>query len=233
MLIFLIKLLLNLPNILTIQNHDRQFLSFGFESMLKLNIFEGTHYKRWRAKCILWLTAMHCYFVAEPRSAGPHTQEEERAWEHADTLSMLGDSIVDAYVPLQTGKAMWEALEAKYGVSDAGTELYIMEQFHDYRMVDDRPVVEQAHEIQALTKELEIFECVLSDKFVAGCIIAKLPPTWTNYVTCLKHKRQEFGIAKIIGSLDVEEKARAKYVRGKKVGDGSLLTPFLGMSQVG
>jgi len=31
------------------------------------------------------------------------------------------------YVPLQTGKAMWEALEAKYGVSDAGTELYIIE----------------------------------------------------------------------------------------------------------
>ena len=42
---------------------------------------------------------------------------------------------------------MWDALEAKYGVFDAGSELYVMEQFHDYRMVDDRSVVEQAHEI--------------------------------------------------------------------------------------
>jgi hypothetical protein len=41
---------------------------------------------------------------------------------------------------------MWDALEAKYGVSDAGSELYVMEQFHDYRMVDDRSVVEQTHE---------------------------------------------------------------------------------------
>jgi hypothetical protein len=35
--------------------------------------------------------------------------------------------MVDAYVPLQTGKAMWDTLEAKYGVSDAGFELYVME----------------------------------------------------------------------------------------------------------
>ena len=35
---------------------------------------------------------------------------------------MLGDSTVDAYVTLQTDKEMWDALEAKYGVSDAGSE---------------------------------------------------------------------------------------------------------------
>ena len=60
---------------------------------------------------------------------------------------MLENSIVDAYVPLQTGKEIWDALEAKYGVSDAGNELYVKEQFHDYTMIDDRSVVEQAHEI--------------------------------------------------------------------------------------
>ena len=74
---------------------------------------------------------------------------------------MLTDSIVDVYVLLQTDKAMWEALEAKYRVSDAGTKLYIMEQFHDYWMVDDHPIVEQAHEIRVLAKELKIFRYVL------------------------------------------------------------------------
>ena len=81
---------------------------------------------------------------------------------------------MDDYVPLHTDKEMWDALEAKYEVSDIGSELYVMEQFHDYRMVDDRSMVEQAHEIQTLAKELENFGMVLSDKFMAGCIIAKL-----------------------------------------------------------
>ena len=103
---FWIKLLLKLPNILTIQKRDKQFSVVGFASMLKPNIFEGTHYKRWRQRCILWLTSMHCYFVVEPSDVGPHTPDEEHSFKHADNtvkatiLSVLGDSIVDAYVPL-------------------------------------------------------------------------------------------------------------------------------------
>ena len=61
------------------------FSVVGFVGMLKPNVFEGTHYKRWRQRCILWLTAMHCYFVAEPRLVGPHTPEEERAFQDTDT----------------------------------------------------------------------------------------------------------------------------------------------------
>jgi hypothetical protein len=51
-----------------------------------------------------------------------------------------------------------------------------MEQLFDYKMVENRPVVEQAHEIQAVAKELEQFPCVLPDKFVASGIIAKMSP---------------------------------------------------------
>uniref|UniRef100_A0ACD5WRZ8 Uncharacterized protein n=1 Tax=Avena sativa TaxID=4498 RepID=A0ACD5WRZ8_AVESA len=104
----------------------------------------------------------------------------------------------------------WDALDAKFGVSNAGTEMYIMEQFYDYKMTDDRPIVDQAHEIQSLAKELEQFKCNLPDKFVVGGIIAKLPPSWRNFATSLKHKRQEFSVSDLIGSLHVEEKARAK-----------------------
>ena len=49
-------------------------------------------------------TAMHCYFVAEPRSGGLYTPEEERVFQDVDTtfkgaiISVLADSIVDAYV---------------------------------------------------------------------------------------------------------------------------------------
>jgi hypothetical protein len=52
---------------------------------------------------------------------------------------------------------------------------------------------------------------------VASGIIAKLPPSWMDFATNLKHKRQEFSVAKLIGSLDVEERARAKDTRGKGV----------------
>jgi hypothetical protein len=112
---------------------------------------------------------------------------------------------------------LWDALYAKFGVSDARSELYLMEKLYDYKMVEDRFVVEQAHEAQSLAKELEQFPCVLPDKFAAGGIIAKLPPSWKDFATSLKHKRQRFSVADLIGTLDVEERVRAKDTHGKGV----------------
>ncbi|RLN33442.1 uncharacterized protein C2845_PM03G32690 [Panicum miliaceum] len=116
---------------------------------------------------------------------------------------------------------MWDALEAQYGVSDVGSELYTMEQFLNYKMVEDRSMVEQVHKIHTLAKDLKNCSkeapCVLPDKFVAGVIISKLPSSWRDFATLLKHKRQEFTIDGLIGTLDVEEKARAKDTRGKEI----------------
>ena len=62
---------------------------------------------------------------------------------------------------------------------------------------------------------------MLPDKFVAGGIISKLPPSWKDFATSLKHKRQEFNVSDLIGTLDVEEKARAKDTREKGVESSS------------
>ena len=66
-----------------------------------------------------------------------------------------------------------------------------MEQFYDYRMIEERFVVEQAHEIQSFARELEHFSCMLPDKFVAGGIITKLPPSWISLALLMWKKRRE------------------------------------------
>jgi hypothetical protein len=57
-------------------------------------------------------------------------------------LSVLGYNIVDPYLSFDNDKDVRDALEAKFGVSNAGSELYVMEQFYDYKMVDDHPIVD-------------------------------------------------------------------------------------------
>jgi hypothetical protein len=42
---------------------------------------------------------------------------------------------------------MCDTVNTEYGDSDVGTELYIIEQYHDYQMVDEKSVVTQAYEI--------------------------------------------------------------------------------------
>ena len=136
-------------------------------------------------------------------------------------ISILAENLVVSYIRLPTGKALWDAFEAQYGVSDVGSESYVMEQFLDYMMVEDRSVVEQAHEIYTLAKDLKNCSkdapCVLPDKFMAGDINSKLSSSWKDFATSLKHQGQEFTIDGLIGTLDVEEKARANDACGKGI----------------
>ena len=42
-------------------------------------------------------------------------------------ISALHSKYEDSYLRYTSGKELWDALDAKFGVSDAGSELYIME----------------------------------------------------------------------------------------------------------
>jgi hypothetical protein len=182
----------------------------AFTDALKPEKFNGMHFKRWQVKATLWLTAMNVFHISKGKPEGGLTPEQEKEYDHANAI--FTGAVLSAHTD---EKELWDALTTKFGASDAGSDLYIMESFHDYKMVDHRSIVEQAHEIQCIAKEHDHLKIVLPDRFVAGCIIAKLPSTWRNFATSLKHKRQEISIKNLIASLDVEEKARAKDTRSK------------------
>jgi hypothetical protein len=53
-------------------------------------------------------------------------------------ISALHSKYEKSYISCASDKELWDALEAKFGVSDAGSELYLMEQLFDYKMVENR-----------------------------------------------------------------------------------------------
>jgi hypothetical protein len=169
----------------------------------------------------LWLTAMNVFWVSKGKPEGKLSPEKEKEYSEANTIfcgaivGLLAETLQDTYLCYKTAKEMWDTLNTEYGGSDVGTELYIIEQYHDYQMVDEKSVVTQAHEIQCMVKELGLLKIVVPDKFVAGGIITKLPPSWKNFAIALKHKRVHMSISDLIASLDVKEKAQAKDGRSK------------------
>jgi hypothetical protein len=46
-----------------------------------------------------------------------------------------------------------------------------------------------------MVKELELLKIIVPDEFVVGGIIAKLPPSWRDFTTTLKHKRTHMSIS--------------------------------------
>jgi hypothetical protein len=61
-----------------------------------------------------------------------------------------------------------------------------------------------------MVKVIALLKIIIPDEFVAGDIIAKLPPSWIDFTTPLKHKTVHMSISYLIASLNIEEKARAK-----------------------
>jgi hypothetical protein len=167
----------------------------SFVDALRMKKFSGAHFKRWSLKVTNWLTAMKVFWVKDGLPERNISNEDMRKFQEASDIfvgvvrNVLLDHLFDSMMHIKDTKAMWDHLNTTYGALDASKELYIMESFNNYKMVANKSVVEQAHEIQRLAKELELLKCVLPDEFVAGCIIAKLPSSWRNFTTSLKLKR--------------------------------------------
>jgi hypothetical protein len=156
----------------------------SFVDALRLEKLSGVHFKRWSLKVTDWLTAMEVLWVKDGLPEGDIFDEDQSKFQKANDIfvgavrNVLSDHLFDSMMHIRDAKALWDHLNTTYGASDAGKELYIMESFHDYNMVANKSIVEQAHEIQRLAKELELLKYVIPDEVVAGCIIAKLPSPW-------------------------------------------------------
>ena len=96
--------------------------------------------------------------------------------------------------------------------SEAGRLLYKCEQLFDFNIDAAKSIVSQAHELRLLAGEIASLGCPLADRVVATGIVAKLPASWRDFATSLKHKREDISTENLIIGLDVKEKARAKDV---------------------
>jgi hypothetical protein len=77
---------------------------------------------------------------SEGKPEGELTPGKEKAYSEANTIfcgavvGVLIETLQDMYLCYKIAKEMWDALNTEYGGSDAGTELYIIEQYQDYHM---------------------------------------------------------------------------------------------------
>ena len=51
---------------------------------------------------------------------------------------------------------VWEALQKKYDIEEAGAKKYAVSRYLNYKMVDERSVEAQSHEIQKIAHEIII-----------------------------------------------------------------------------
>jgi hypothetical protein len=82
------------------------------------------------------------FYVSNGKPKGQLTPQQEKEYEEANiifigtVIGALVDHLQDVYLRNKPGKELWDALNNNYSGSDVDTELYIIEQYHDYKIVD-------------------------------------------------------------------------------------------------
>ncbi|GKE20119.1 zinc finger, CCHC-type containing protein, partial [Tanacetum coccineum] len=62
-------------------------------------------------------------------------------------LKGMSDILFDIYLNVESGKELWDSLEAKYMIDDASSKKFLVSNFTNYKMTDSKPVMEQYNEL--------------------------------------------------------------------------------------
>ena len=93
-------------------------------------------------------------------------------------------------------------------VEDASSKKFLVSNFNSYKMVENRLVIDQFHELQRMHANMKLHKIEMDEAFIVSSIIDKLPPSWRDVRHALKHKREEIRLSDLGQHIVVESSIR-------------------------
>ncbi|KAI9194970.1 hypothetical protein LWI28_010498 [Acer negundo] len=201
------------------------------QDLVRPERFDGENSTRWQEKVKLFLTSFHLAHILEddlkpiPEEKvddSKELKEKRKKRKEGDylcrghILNALGDTIYNAYWNIGTTKELWIALDNKYRIEEASNQKFLIGNFMDYKMFDNKPIMTQVHELLNLISDLNVAGVNLDESFLVGVIISKLPSSWNGYKKKLKHDEKKHTLESIQRHLRIEEDSRIRESKDKQ-----------------
>ncbi|KAK2999522.1 hypothetical protein RJ639_024627, partial [Escallonia herrerae] len=125
-------------------------------------------------------------------------------------LNSLSNELCDIYCSRAHAYDIWDMLSKKYVIEDADTKKYAIDSFLQFQMLEEKDVSSQIHEFHLVVVELSKEEMPPLEPFVTGSLIEKLPESWSDYKSMMKHKRKDMTLEDVIVQIRIEEKNKSR-----------------------
>ncbi|XP_004510276.1 uncharacterized protein [Cicer arietinum] len=123
-------------------------------------------------------------------------------------LNGMSVSLFDIYQSSISAKELWETLESRYMQEDATSKKFLVSQFNNYKMVDNKSVMEQMHEIESILNNYKQHQMHMDETIIICCIIDKLSPSWKDFKKSMKHKKDDISFEQLGNQLRLAEEYR-------------------------
>ncbi|KAM1613448.1 hypothetical protein EV1_001893 [Malus domestica] len=182
-----------------------------------------SNFTRWKDKMCFMLTILNVIYVLDPKLEPIHEpsdkgldkivvdrkkREEDELVCQGHILDTLSDCLYDMYAHIQSLKEIWEACELKYTTEKRGTDKFLMFKYYEFAMFDNKPILDQVHELLVLVSKLRELKIVIPDPMIVDAIMVKLPQTWNNYRKKLLHMVEDISLEDLQKGIQIEEKTR-------------------------
>ncbi|KAG6503437.1 hypothetical protein ZIOFF_035750 [Zingiber officinale] len=203
----------------------------------KLDRFDGSNFTRWKDKLFFLLTELGVAYLllhdlapipaptdkdTDEIKATRKKREEDEVRCRGYILNALTDRLYDLFRSIKSPQEIWNALENKYTSEKQGTDRFLSMKFFEFRMIDNKSIMDQVDELLVLVSRLKDLKIEVSDPLQVAAVIAKLPTTWNGYRKKLLHTSEDFTIDQLIKHIRIEEETRIRenkfaYESGSKV----------------
>ena len=185
--------------------------------------FSGYYFATWQQKMLFYLTQLQLAkflkevppVVSEDGVDAATTFNAIEACNHSNflcsnyILNGLSDTLYKVYKVKTTSKELWESLDHKYKIEDAGSKKFLVARFLNFVMVDSKPLMSQVEALQLIINELDANGMLLVEPFQVAAIVEKLPPGWKEFKSYIKHKKKEMTVEQLVVRLRIEVDNRA------------------------
>ncbi|KAL0325029.1 UNVERIFIED_CONTAM: hypothetical protein Sradi_5072200 [Sesamum radiatum] len=175
-------------------------ISKALPDLSKLEPLDGTNYKRWSQKLLIFFKQLDVDYVlfTTPPEPDVHTETSSVAltpvtYEGAGNMKMkydrdnktvrgyllnhMNNILFDLFVNQKSAKEIWNTLETRCGGDDAGRKKYVVDKWLQFHMTDDKPIMDQVHEYENLVAGVLSEGMKICDVLQANVLLEKFPPS--------------------------------------------------------
>ena len=148
------------PHSIQIMNHD----------LTRLDRFDGDNFTWWQEKVMFFLTSLKLAYILddalealpEPTPNDPADVVDRRVARKADDylcrgyiLNALSDNVYAAHRTIESAKELWIALDTKYRIEESSNRKFLISNYIDFKMTNDKSLLTQVHDLQKIVGDLK------------------------------------------------------------------------------